>query len=92
MASVSRDEVKTHLRITQTTEDTLLDLYIEAADDYIAKFLNEPDFEVNGSIRAAALLIVGDLYQNREGTMDTDIKENPAVKNLLYPYRTGIGI
>jgi hypothetical protein len=45
---------------------------------------------------SAALLIVGDLYENREGAVvakasSVSITPNPAVVNLLYPYRVEIG-
>lgn len=92
MSVVSLNETKLHLRVTQSTEDTLIETYIEAAEDYISRFLNNTNFQVTPSIRAAALLIVSDFYENRMGAGDKDIKENPAVMRLLYPYREGIGI
>lgn len=81
-----------HLRVDQSTEDTLIQIYIDAAQDYIEQFLNTMDYPVNSAIKAAALLIVGDLYENREGAGEKEIKENPAVMRLLYPYRQDIGI
>ena len=81
-----------HLRVDQSTEDTLIQIYIDAAQDYIKNFLNVPVLPQNSSIKAAALLIVGDLYENREGAGEKEVKENPAVMRLLYPYREEIGI
>lgn len=42
---------------------------------------------VPAALRAAMLLIVGELYENREATTARPLTENPAVKRLLDPYR-----
>lgn len=92
-------EIKSHLRIDQNAEDALLQIYLDAAEDYIEKFLNQPiigkadsPISTPSAIKAAALLIIGDMYENREGAGEKEIKENPAVSRLLHPYRIGIGI
>lgn len=38
-------------------------------------------------LKAAVLLIVGDLYANREAKQATDLMTNPTVDRLLWPYR-----
>lgn len=40
------------------------------------------------NIRVAILLIVGDLYQNREAKVENSLQENQAVGWLLSPYRS----
>jgi uncharacterized phage protein (predicted DNA packaging) len=99
MATVSLTEVKLHLRITGTDEDTILAIYMDAADDYVRKFLNrsipgenESPVIIPNAIKAACLLIVGDLYENREGASEKVVVANPAVDRLLYPYREEIGV
>lgn len=99
MAIVSLSEAKDHLRVNQTTEDTLIQLYIDAASDYVREYLNgeikgELDSPVStpAAIKAAALLLIGDLYENREAGGVDEIKRNPAVGALLYPYRVRLGI
>lgn len=93
MPLITLDEAKDHLRVTDCHEDDLITIYIGAAQDYIGKFLNDEDFPNAFSIKAAALLIVGDLYQNREASITgTIVSDNPTVQRLLYPYRQGIGI
>jgi uncharacterized phage protein (predicted DNA packaging) len=92
MAIVTLTEIKSHLRIDQSAEDALLNIYLDAAEDYISVFLNEPNFPQAPSIKAACLLIIGDLYENREGAGEKEIKENPAVHRLLHPYRKELGI
>lgn len=47
------------------------------------------------AIKAAILLVIGDLYQNREGgalVAGASYEINPTVKNLLRPYRVDIGL
>lgn len=44
---------------------------------------------VPSDIRAAILLLVGDLYTNREASIDSRVIGNPAVRMLLDPYRRG---
>lgn len=92
MALISLGEAKSHLKVDNTEEDTLIQVYIDAAIDYITNFLNDENYPYAPSVKAAALLIVGDLYENREGAGEKEIKPNPAVMNLLYPYRIEIGI
>ena len=44
-------------------------------------------------VKAAILLIIGDLYENREGLIvGTNVATNPAVQNLLHFHRVGLGI
>lgn len=97
MAIITLSEARLHLRAatyvdSPDPEDTIISVYISAAEDYITRYLDREILPVNGSIKAAALLIVGDLYENREGAGEVEIKENPAVKRLLFPYRRNIGI
>jgi uncharacterized phage protein (predicted DNA packaging) len=98
---VTISEAKQHLRVDQDYDDELIKLYIDAAHDYIENLLNTgipglsdspPEQEAPAAIKSAALLIVSDLYLNREGASEKDIKENSAVMRLLYPYREEIGI
>ena len=42
---------------------------------------------VPAALKAAILLIVGDLYANREAMVDAKLVENRAVSRLLFPYK-----
>lgn len=42
---------------------------------------------VPAALKAAILLIVGDLYANREAKVDAKMIENRAVSRLLFPYK-----
>jgi len=93
MASiVNLAEVKEHLRITHSFEDTIIGVYILAADDWVSNYLNQTQVPVRNAIKAAALLIVGDMYEHKEAHQPETLSENPAINSLLYPYRVGIGI
>ncbi len=92
MGTVTLSEAKAQCRITNSLEDTLIQIYIDAADDWIANYLNTSNFTSVAAIKAAALLIVHDLYDNRGATGDKDFKPNPAVERLLFPYRENMGV
>lgn len=85
---------KEHLRITGTDEDALLEIYVGAAEDWIKNYLDDdgniPD---EFAIKAAALLILSGLYEHREAQVaGVEIKENPAVERLLFPFRKKLGV
>lgn len=94
--------IKKHLRVSSldTSEDTLLLLYMGACEDDILNYIDatelpglsdSPPSDVPFAIQAAHLLLVGGLYENREsenaGGAGQQILSNPAVKRLLNPYR-----
>lgn len=92
-------EIKQHLRLEEeeVEENDLLANLLDAAVDYASQYVGREipwDGEpVPASVRAAILLIVGDLYENREGQIvGATIVDNPAVDRLLHFYRIGLGI
>ena len=102
MAVLTLTEIKAHLRIDDAVQDAQLQSLSEAAEDYAAQYLGRTlpwqdsqgaDVPVPASIRAALLLIIGDLYENREGQIvGTITADNPTVERLLHFYRVGLGI
>jgi len=102
MANVTLSEAKAHLRVDHDAEDDLISGLIDAAEDYVSRYLERPlpwededghPVPVPAAVRAAILLIVGDLYANREGRfVGTTQTDNPAVQMLLGPYRLGMGV
>lgn len=99
---VDLDTVKKHLKLdpSDMDEDTLLTLYMQAAEQHIMNYIDgdipgssdSPQEPVPFPLKAAQLLIIGDMYENRQGASDVEIKPNPAVTNLLYPYRQNLGV
>lgn len=103
---------KAHLRVSSSDEDTLIELYMDAAEKHIVNFLDDvylgtvrpedPDDwedeptinadDIPSAIKAAQLLLIADLYENREAQSEKAITENPAVVRLLYPYRINLGV
>lgn len=97
MSIVTLEEAKAHLRVDGDGEDGDITLKLAAAEDHAAQFLNRPipwtDAEgatvpVPASVKAAVLLILGDLYAVREGAVVGDtVVANPTVERLLMPFR-----
>lgn len=83
-------EAKQHLRVDHDDDDTLIEGYADAAVLSCLDFCDrklvpqgaEPAF------KAAALLTMAGLYNSRESVITgTIVALNPAVENLLRPYR-----
>ena len=97
MPLVTLDEAKAHLRIDGTDDDADIALKLAAAEDAVVQFLNRPvpwtdedDVEaaVPASVKVAVLLILADLYANREGAIiGATHAVNPTVERLLWPHR-----
>ena len=88
MSLITLSEAKAHCRITTSSEDSLVAVYLDAALDYCASYCDRAFPSVlPGSVKAAALLMVGELYASREVTMPGSMSVNPTILNLLQPYR-----
>lgn len=105
MAVLTQSEIAQHLRLgtdEESAEATLLQHLADAAQDHAEQYLGRPipwqDADGNAvavpaSVKAAMLLIVGDLYENREAqVIGATVAENPAVERLLHFYREGLGL
>lgn len=104
MAILTLDEIKTHLRLelANVSQDAYLTSLSEAAEDYASKYIGQSipwqddaglDVPVPASVRAAILLMVSDLYENRESQfIGASQADNPAFDRLLHFYRVGMGI
>ena len=83
-------EVKLHCRIDHGDEDTLLQSMIDAATASVGDYINatEPlDATAPAPVKAAALLLVGDLYANREALVERPLSKNQTFEHLLAPHR-----
>lgn len=97
---VTLAEAKAHCRVTNANEDGLITMYIKAAGEYIESYINRsipgagesPD-EIPFMIKAAALMLIEDFYDNRTAQIvGTTSMDNPAVNRMIYPFRVKIGI
>ncbi len=90
-ALLTLDEAKLHCRIDHADEDALLGALIATATAAVADYMNMDADDVDDAapapVKSAALLLVGDLYANREAQGDRQFYKNPTFENLLNPYR-----
>lgn len=90
MSITSLEAVKVHLRVDHNDEDVLIQSYIDAAENHVNNWCNrnDPFSEFPPAIHAAVLLIVGDLYENREAqSYGKELYPNRTVELLIQPYR-----
>ena len=84
-------ETKLHLRVDHDDEDALISALMATATAACADYLNMPAEDlvvaVPAPIRAAALLLVGTLYEQRESQGERPYNRNPTFEMLLAPYR-----
>ena len=83
-------DAKEHLRVDDCCEDMLIARLIDAATASVGDYINatEPlDDTAPAPVKAAALLLVGALYEQRESQGDRQFYKNPTFENLLNPYR-----
>ena len=81
MSKTSLSTAKAHLRVTASDEDSLIGLYVDAAEEHAEKWCDrEFGTPLPYSVTAAVLLIVGGLYENRESLVPTQLNANPAVE------------
>lgn len=89
MTAVTLQEAKDHLRILDDAEDNHLTSLLEAAEGFVASYLEDDLPEpMPAPVRAAVLLLMGDLYENRERQSDRALQENATFHLLLNPYRS----
>ncbi|ABR85316.1 TPA: head-tail connector protein [Pseudomonas aeruginosa] len=83
------EEAKEHLRVVHDLEDDLIQTYLDAALGHVQIYLGDdlPD-PLPKPVEAAVLLLMADLYLNRERQVDRVLSENSAYALLLNPYRS----
>ena len=95
MTWVTLEQAKAHLRVLHSHDDayitTLISIAAQHVLDYTDRADDDPLFwsgsELKAPIMAAMLLLIGDLYANREAQTAAELKPNPAFERLLWSYR-----
>ncbi len=84
------EEAKQHLRVDDDDSDAIIEAYADAA---VLSVLNYCDRKLvpqgaEPAFKAAALLMLGDLYNNRESVVaGQSFAVSPTIGALLGPYR-----
>ena len=95
-ASITLEQAKSHLRVTHDMDDSYIAGLIPTSFRLIADELDRELTEdicltragtLSESLQHAALLIIGDLYQNREAQQTEQLHMNQALDRLLSKYR-----
>jgi len=83
------DDVKLHLRVDATTEDDLIEGLMATATSAVSNHLDGMvlDDTAPAPIKAAALLLLADLYENRSASTERPLYRNDLFERLLQPYR-----
>lgn len=86
---ITIDEVKAHLRLNGTADDAVLTAFIATAAAHVTNYIGivYADGDAPAPVKSAALLMVGDLYENRERQTDRPLSVNTTFVDLLNPYR-----
>lgn len=106
MSIVTLAEARQHLRIDDTADDAMLQLYLDAVEIAMAEHLNRSLYEsdvgddatglvLTVALRAAILLQVGALYAHREEVTvvtGTVLRLTEVVARLVDPYRLEMGV
>ena len=85
-------ETKLHLRVDHDHEDTLITGLMAAATTTVGNYLDNTtlvlDETAPAPIKSAALLLIGDLFENRSAQVEKPLRSNETFERLLSTYRT----
>lgn len=84
------DEVKHHLRYDDDSNDTILAIYLQTAENAVKNYITDDITDkMLPSLKTATLLMVGYLDDNRDGKQGEEFGNYlPAcVRQILSPYR-----
>jgi uncharacterized phage protein (predicted DNA packaging) len=85
------DEAKAQLRVDHDDDDAIIATYSDAAVSHVLQYCNLPSVPEGllpgPAFKAAALLVLGDLYGNRDSEIDGTVTLTRTVRMLIDPYR-----
>ncbi|HQQ71755.1 MAG TPA: head-tail connector protein [Alicycliphilus sp.] len=80
-------DAKEHIRVDDYFEDVLIARLIDAAQAAVLDYLGTETLPEAAPVRAACLMLLGSLYENRETLSERPLHENRLFDRLLAPYR-----
>jgi len=88
ISEVTLNEVKAYLRITDTDDDSLLEIILAAATSYILSYtaLTAEEADLIPELSIALMCLCSDMYDVRTSQASND-KQNPIVSIVLNMYR-----
>lgn len=92
MSAVSLELAKAHMRIDEDTEDELISLYIEAAEQWAGNYIGKPIADLNpvpADVKLAILRLVSFYFEFRNiASFELSIRSAPHnVASILDSYR-----
>lgn len=87
----SLDEVKHHLRYDDDSNDSVLQIYLQSAEQSVKNYITDDiNDEMLPSLKVATLLMVGYLDDNRNSENGAEFGNflPASVRQILSPYRT----
>ena len=88
ISEVTLTEVKAYLRVTDTDDDSLLEIILAAATSYILSFtaLTAEEADLIPELSIALMCLCSDMYDVRTSQASND-KQNPIVSTVLNMHR-----
>ena len=88
ISEVTLTEVKSYLRITDTDDDSLLEIILAAATSYILSYtaLTAEEADTITELSIALMCLCSDMYDVRTSQASND-KQNPIVSTVLNMHR-----
>ena len=88
ISEVTLTEVKSYLRVTDTDDDSLLEIILAAATSYILSYtaLTAEEADLIPELSIALMCLCSDMYDVRTSQASND-KQNPIVSTILNMHR-----
>ncbi len=87
--AVTLEQAKRHLRVGFSDDDADIQLYLNAAAAWALRYCNRETVPTGAEFEfdAATLLVMADLYEQREAQTTEKLIENKSARRLIDPYR-----
>lgn len=92
---ISLPLLKQHIEYDTNDRDEQITFYAQSALDYCLKWCDEPAWkepdDIPHPVKAAALLVFGDMFEHRTEQSEIQLYENTAAERLMFRYRNWRG-